>query len=70
MTGKEREAASEIVLCMWLTDDEKRAELSRAAGTMGTPNAARDIAKAIGDSALRWIELNDEKPEEFSPSSS
>jgi UDP-N-acetylglucosamine:LPS N-acetylglucosamine transferase len=48
-------------VCMWLTDDEKRTKLSRAAKAMGAPYAARDIAKAIGDSTMKWIELNDER---------
>lgn len=48
-------------VCMWLTDYEKRAQLSRAAKAKGTPHAARDIAKMIGDSTLKWIELNDER---------
>ena len=54
-------------VCMWLTDDEKRAQLSRAAKAKGAPHAARDIAKMIGDSTLKWIELNDEKTHATSP---
>ena len=53
-------------VCMWLTNDEKRSELSRAAGKMGAPNAARDIAKAIGESTWKWIELNGERAHEGS----
>jgi UDP-N-acetylglucosamine:LPS N-acetylglucosamine transferase len=48
-------------ICMWLTDDEKRAHLSRAAKRMGAPYAARDIARAIGESTLKWMELNKSK---------
>jgi 1,2-diacylglycerol 3-beta-galactosyltransferase len=48
-------------ICMWLTDDEKRARLSRAAKRMGAPNAARDIANAIGESTLKWMESNKSK---------
>jgi hypothetical protein len=48
-------------LCMWLKDEEKLASLSKAAKAKGAPYAARDIAKAIGDSTLKWIELNEER---------
>lgn len=48
-------------LCMWLTDDEKLVLLSKNAKAAGTPYAARDIARQIGDSTLKWRELNDEK---------
>ena len=48
-------------VCMWLTDDEKRSRLCRAAKAKGTPHAARDIAKAIGESTMKWIELNEER---------
>jgi len=47
-------------VCMWLSDEKKRARLSHAAKAHGHPNAARDIAKMIGDSTLKWIEHNDE----------
>lgn len=47
-------------VCMWLSDENKRARLSHAAKAHGHPNAARDIAKMIGDSTLKWIEHNDE----------
>ena len=46
---------------MWLSDDERRANLSRAAKACGAPHAARDIAQQIGDSALKWKELNQDK---------
>lgn len=46
-------------VCMWLTDDSKLQALSRAAKAKGAPYAARDIAKAIGESTLRWKELNE-----------
>lgn len=48
-------------ICMWLTDDKKRSELSRAAKEKGKPYAARDIVKQIGDSTLKWREINEEK---------
>jgi 1,2-diacylglycerol 3-beta-galactosyltransferase len=51
-------------VCMWLTDDDRRATLSRAAKAKGAPHAARDIAQIIGDSTLKWKELNQEKAEE------
>jgi UDP-N-acetylglucosamine:LPS N-acetylglucosamine transferase len=47
-------------LCMWLKDDMKLAVLSEAAKRFGSPYAARDIAKSIGESTLKWMELNDE----------
>ncbi|CAB9522397.1 Monogalactosyldiacylglycerol synthase 2, chloroplastic [Seminavis robusta] len=46
-------------LCMWLLDDEKMATLSKAAKKIGAPDAARDIAKEIGDRALKWREINE-----------
>lgn len=51
--------AEEVVL--WLTDDERMEKLSKAAKEKGAPYAARDIAKAIGDSALKWKEINEAK---------
>ena len=48
-------------VCMWLSDDERRANLSRAAKACGAPYAARDIAQQIGDSAMKWKALNQEK---------
>lgn len=48
-------------VCMWLTDSVKLEELSRAARAKGLPYAARDIAKAIGESSLHWKELNEER---------
>ena len=50
--------AEEVV--MWLSSEEKMQELSRNAKAKGAPHAARDIAKAIGDSALKWKEINQE----------
>lgn len=46
-------------VCMWLTDEERMARLSRAAKQKGAPYAARDIVQAIGDSTLKWIEHNE-----------
>ena len=48
-------------VCMWLSDDERRANLSRAAKAKGAPYAARDIAQQIGDSAMKWKDLNHQK---------
>jgi hypothetical protein len=50
--------AEEVVA--WLSSDEKMQELSRNAKAKGAPHAARDIAKAIGDSTLKWKEINQE----------
>jgi UDP-N-acetylglucosamine:LPS N-acetylglucosamine transferase len=49
--------AEELVL--WLTDEKKMATLSKAAKEKGCPHAAQDIAKAIGDSTLKWKEINE-----------
>ena len=51
-------------VCMWLSDDERRGNLSRAAKAKGAPHAARDIAQMIGDSAMKWKELNHQKDAE------
>ena len=51
----------------WLTDPAKLTEMSLAAKRMGAPHAARDIVQRIGDSTLKWRELNeavDRKSEE------
>jgi len=48
-------------ICMWLTDDDRRAQLSVAAKAKGAPYAARDIVQQIGDSTLKWREFNEEK---------
>lgn len=47
-------------LCLWLKDDNKLSLLSKAAKKFGCPYAARDIAKSIGESTLKWRELNEE----------
>jgi 1,2-diacylglycerol 3-beta-galactosyltransferase len=46
-------------LCMWLLDPQKMTTLSQAAKSIGAPYAARDIAKEIGDRALKWREVNE-----------
>lgn len=46
-------------LCMWLSDSERMRTLSQAARKAGAPYAARDIAKDIGERALKWREIND-----------
>jgi len=51
-------------LCMWLKDEAKLDTLSKAAKRCGAPYAARDIAQSIGDSALRWMALNDQHAQE------
>jgi Glycosyltransferase family 28 C-terminal domain len=48
-------------LCLWLKDERKLQTLGKAAKAKGAPYAARDIAKAIGESTLKWMELNEEK---------
>lgn len=45
-------------LCMWLQDEKKLETLSKAANAKGAPYAARDIVKIIGDSSLKWKDLN------------
>lgn len=47
-------------ICDWIKHPDALAERSRKAGAVGTPYAARDIARAIGDSTLKWMELNQE----------
>jgi UDP-N-acetylglucosamine:LPS N-acetylglucosamine transferase len=49
--------AEEVAL--WLNDDEKLAQMSQQAKKCGAPHAARDIVKQIGDSTLKWRELNE-----------
>jgi UDP-N-acetylglucosamine:LPS N-acetylglucosamine transferase len=49
--------AEEVTL--WLNDNQKLKEMSMAAKRCGAPNAARDIVKQIGDSTLKWRELNE-----------
>jgi UDP-N-acetylglucosamine:LPS N-acetylglucosamine transferase len=46
-------------VAMWLNDEQKLAAMSLAAKRCGAPNAARDIVKQIGDSTLKWRELNE-----------
>ena len=53
-------------LCLWLKDDNKLSLLSRAAKKFGSPYAARDIAKSIGESTLKWRELNEEQQQQQS----
>lgn len=50
-------------LCMWLTDEEKMKSLSDAAKAVGAPHAARDIARDIGNRALKWREINEKNAE-------
>lgn len=45
----------------WLVDDNKMRELSDAAKSHGAPNAARDIVKDIGNLALQWKKINDDR---------
>lgn len=49
------------VVVSWLTDEEKMEALSNAAKEKGAPYAARDIVKAIGESTLKWREINEER---------
>jgi UDP-N-acetylglucosamine:LPS N-acetylglucosamine transferase len=46
-------------LAAWLQDEKKLTKLSLAAKAKGLPYAARDIVKQIGDSTLKWRELNE-----------
>lgn len=48
--------AEEVV--NWLTDEEKLRRLSAAARSNGSPNAAAEIVRIIGDSTIHWKELN------------
>jgi 1,2-diacylglycerol 3-beta-galactosyltransferase len=43
----------------WLSDEEKLKKMSVAAKNTGAPHAARDIVRQIGDSTLKWRELNE-----------
>jgi hypothetical protein len=55
-------------LAVWLKNDEQLAAMSHAAKLAGAPHAARDIVQQIGDSTLKWRELNEgheELPEDF-----
>jgi 1,2-diacylglycerol 3-beta-galactosyltransferase len=52
-----REVATDV--CSWLTCDEGLSQMSKAATASGSPNAAREIAEVIGQSTLRWREVND-----------
>lgn len=42
----------------WITEENKLQMLSEAAKRKGAPYAARDIARQIGESTLKWMELN------------
>jgi UDP-N-acetylglucosamine:LPS N-acetylglucosamine transferase len=46
-------------LSNWLQDELKLQELSEKAKAMGAPYAARNIVQQIGDSTLKWRELNE-----------
>jgi UDP-N-acetylglucosamine:LPS N-acetylglucosamine transferase len=45
----------------WLLDDEKLANMSKAAKAKGAPYAARDIVRVIGDVSLKWKQINDSR---------
>ena len=47
-------------VCMWLTDEKRLQDLSIAAKSHGAPHAARDIAEMIGNSTMKWKELNED----------
>lgn len=57
-------------ICVWLNDPDKMAKLSVAAGKKGAPHAARDIAKEIGESSLKWKEINEERSAALTETSS
>ncbi|KAL7518048.1 hypothetical protein ACHAWX_002912, partial [Stephanocyclus meneghinianus] len=44
----------------WLVDEEKLKILSENAHKCGAPDAAAEIVRAIGESALRWKKINEE----------
>lgn len=44
----------------WLLDEDKLRELSANAKMRGAPDAAAEIVRAIGESALRWKKINEE----------
>lgn len=49
------------VVANWLTDEQKLKHLSANAKKCGAPDAAAEIVEAIGESALRWKNINDSK---------
>jgi len=49
------------VVAEWLLDEEMLRELSDHARKKGAPDAASDIVRAIGESTLRWKEINESK---------
>ena len=53
-------------LAVWLNDDEKMLQMSQNAKQKGAPYAARDIVQQIGDSTLKWREINEgaEQPQD------
>ena len=55
---KNSEAVASIV-CNWLQDPNKLNDMSFRAHQAGSPRAAEDIARVIGESVVRWKELND-----------
>mmetsp|Transcript_33076 Transcript_33076/g.47841 ORF Transcript_33076/g.47841 Transcript_33076/m.47841 type:complete len:501 (-) Transcript_33076:305-1807(-) len=46
-------------VCDWLSNEGKLADMSRSASVAGVPLAAKDIARKIGQSTIRWRELNE-----------
>lgn len=46
-------------VAQWLKDEAKLKKMSAAAKAKGAPYAARDIVKMIGDSTLKWREVNE-----------
>jgi 1,2-diacylglycerol 3-beta-galactosyltransferase len=55
---KHPEAVATIV-CNWLQDPQKLNCMSDKAHQAGSPRAAEDIVRAIGQSVVRWKELNE-----------
>lgn len=49
------------VVASWLTDEQKLRHLSANAHKCGAPDAAAEIVEAIGESALRWKNINNSK---------
>jgi len=47
------------IVCTWLQDPAKLNDMSKKAHQAGSPRAAEDIARIIGQSVVRWKELNE-----------
>ena len=54
-------------VAQWLKDEAKLKKMSVAAKAKGAPYAARDIVKMIGDSTLKWREVNEKVTAKHAP---